>query len=372
MNSLLIDITYRCNLRCKHCYNKESLLESYESDIDYNVFCKLIKNNDINHIHLLGGEPLLYNTLDKVVKEHKNIIFSVNTNGLLLNKSINDGLFENKNIKEVTISVDGFDQESNDCTRGHNTFSKVLYNYKKLVEYKKLYRKDLIISIATVLLPSNVFAFKESFFKTFGEANNFLFSTCYNTGSYMIDEDIDREYYIQYFEVIKKLYDTSYNKKIIIDTTPLIMLLFNIEGELCSCNKENNVMYSDNKGKLYSCIPEKQRTLETISNFCSDCIFYEKCKKCVHNLYLSRANYCETILEYCISKINIMLSEYVILKEYMDWIYIFNKNNKKVIKYTKKDFYTHYIVNDNKVSLRNEYKSIIEIKKLLYYFDEVM
>lgn len=106
-----------CNLKCKHCYaekkGKELSLDQIEKIKEYSTAF------DITKFALLGGEPLLYKDLAKVVKILPNV--SLYTNGLLVKKHIE--LL--KKMRCVFISIDGYGEYS-ESIRGEGTWKKAM------------------------------------------------------------------------------------------------------------------------------------------------------------------------------------------------------------------------------------------------------
>ena len=90
--SLLWDITRRCNLNCIHCYNSGSIdsVQELEVESNYKTIINRAIEVGINHIHLLGGEPLLSRGLWDLLQYAKmcNVLISINTNGTLLTEDL--------------------------------------------------------------------------------------------------------------------------------------------------------------------------------------------------------------------------------------------------------------------------------------------
>ena len=92
--NLLWDITNECNLRCIHCYNANAPAKhsSGFDMIEPKEIIKQLSNLGFTHIHLLGGEPLLYKKLPVLINTAiKNNIDIYNHNVLeeITNKIIN-------------------------------------------------------------------------------------------------------------------------------------------------------------------------------------------------------------------------------------------------------------------------------------------
>ena len=100
MNLSQICLTERCTLHCQKCAHACYAVDKNSSDMDLNEINDTadIFFSKIDYIHefvLIGGEPLLYKDLDKVIeyigKRYRNKIgiFSITTNGTLLpNESV--------------------------------------------------------------------------------------------------------------------------------------------------------------------------------------------------------------------------------------------------------------------------------------------
>lgn len=123
-----LSITNKCNLHCAHCcvsageedFSELSLIE-WKFIID-----QVIQLNPIS-IEVTGGEPLLYHDFCKLILYLREVYkgnISVSTNGLLVNKENIKVL--RKNVDAISISVDGYDEESCKIIRGKGVFQKVI------------------------------------------------------------------------------------------------------------------------------------------------------------------------------------------------------------------------------------------------------
>lgn len=147
---LELQITNKCNLRCKHCFVEQ---QNYELGLEQ-IRKVLIEFEQMQGLRVMitGGEPLLHSEFEKI-----NDIFSdfsvrkvLFTNGLLINKS----LLKNLNVHEIQISIDGI-EESHDVIRGQGTFKKALQ------ALRQAHDSGFDISVATMIHRKNLNDFEK-------------------------------------------------------------------------------------------------------------------------------------------------------------------------------------------------------------------
>ncbi|MCJ7774665.1 MAG: radical SAM protein, partial [Desulfobacterales bacterium] len=148
---LELQLTRRCNLKCRHCYlgpqKNEDLSLQNAIDISHEF-------EAIGGLRLLitGGEPLLYPQLKKYLDE----ISQIKVRRVLLT---NGTKITSKNIKwinvdEIQFSLDGW-EEGHEILRGKGTFDKV-------IQAIKIARNAQIqVSIATMIHQGNLNEFDE-------------------------------------------------------------------------------------------------------------------------------------------------------------------------------------------------------------------
>lgn len=374
--TLLLDVTNNCNLNCIHCYNANAIKDKQDIRLD-DIF-KIVKEKNVEHIHLIGGEPLLFKKLDKLIDKNKELIFSINTNGILINSIIENGLLFNRNIKEITISIDGFDSKTNDRIRGKGTYNIVSQEIDKLIKFRNKYRSDLKILLSVVILPDNAQNLQELNIKNFTNVDNFLISTMYMEGNALNNIKTNESFYHSYIKIIENIINSEFSQKFIIDTTPLYMYMYEIHGELCKCNDNNDVIYSDNKGNIYSCIPEKFNLDKSNNNIningnmenkiCMFCKFYSECKVCKFNLFLDRYKYCEALISYLFEKYKkVKIKENVIIKRYLNNVFIISVTKNNILKLHKNLFEKLFYIEDEYLIIKcKEYNTqYLEYFKIL-------
>ncbi|MDB5430301.1 MAG: AstB/chuR-related protein [Caulobacter sp.] len=120
-----ISIIGTCNLACKSCYSSSS--PSVTSIYSIEQLSKLLvafRGLGIAHLFIGGGEPLLHPQLLELIglaRAH-GMSISLSTNGHLLNEQFVDALFRAGVRQDVSVSLDGPDENINSRTRGRDAF----------------------------------------------------------------------------------------------------------------------------------------------------------------------------------------------------------------------------------------------------------
>lgn len=101
INELLIRITYRCNRRCQFCFNyvfDDKVDYDLNENMDIEKLICFIQKHHIKKVHLSGGEPTMYQSIDSLVSRLSKITkVSYFTNGLLFDR------FSLKEISDMGI-----------------------------------------------------------------------------------------------------------------------------------------------------------------------------------------------------------------------------------------------------------------------------
>lgn len=144
---LELQITDRCNLRCRHCYIGDNA-ESHEL-MAGQVSGILREFEQMQGLRVLitGGEPLLHSSFDAInalLPDYslRRVLF---TNGLLLSEKRLEGL----NVHEIQISIDGM-EHAHDLIRGQGTFSKALAAVQLCLD------KGVDVSVSTMVHAMNL------------------------------------------------------------------------------------------------------------------------------------------------------------------------------------------------------------------------
>lgn len=134
----LFEITYRCNMKCKHCFiYSDSTSEKMEMAIsDFNQLLDGIFQCGIKNVALTGGEPLLHKEFPRIldlISDHHMTLVDLYTNGVLLDDAIVEKIVEHGFPTKINISFDGIGYH--DSLRGMlGSEQKVLEAIKRSVD----------------------------------------------------------------------------------------------------------------------------------------------------------------------------------------------------------------------------------------------
>lgn len=150
INTLHLGLSYKCNMRCKHCFvnrNKDELnIETVKKTIDF------LDENGLFFVVYTFGEPLLSEKFWEISEfiSHKNIVQTVMSNGSLVNEK-NIYRLRKNNIKNIYISLDSVISERHDKNRNF------VGSYNKSVEaLKLLIKENFNVGIAVTINDSNI------------------------------------------------------------------------------------------------------------------------------------------------------------------------------------------------------------------------
>jgi radical SAM protein with 4Fe4S-binding SPASM domain len=157
---LELQVTDRCNLKCKHCYIYDKVGSELSPGQIKDILKEFEKMQGLR-VLISGGEPFMHSGFEEINAMLpdffiRKVLF---TNGLLLNKKRLKGL----NVDEIQISIDGLEQ-AHDSLRGKGTFKSAFDAVKRATD------SGFEVSISTMVHPANLNDFDEmqSLFKEMG------------------------------------------------------------------------------------------------------------------------------------------------------------------------------------------------------------
>ena len=130
------DYTYRCNLRCKHCYIDAGMPRKEMSYPEKVKALDILADTGVASIALSGGEPLLGEGIFDIIKRGKDygIHMSLATNGTLITKEVAEKLAK-IGLDYVQISLDSPDPKIHDSFRGvPGAFNRTIRGIKNALE----------------------------------------------------------------------------------------------------------------------------------------------------------------------------------------------------------------------------------------------
>ncbi len=181
LEHIILNVTEQCNMRCKYCvYSGTYYYERTHSErnMSFNIARKALDfffahNKDSKEpvVTFYGGEPFLNFKLIKdcvnYVKKiagHRNVTFTITTNGTLLTNQIIDFLSENK--IELAVSLDGSRDIHNRYRvfpDNKGTYDIIISNLRKLKERAPDYYNSSVFFSVTVAPPYNLLAIDKYF-----------------------------------------------------------------------------------------------------------------------------------------------------------------------------------------------------------------
>lgn len=139
-----VEVTDRCNLKCKHCYvsatNKNNKMLSYSN---FEKIVEDLTNNYVINIELTGGELFVNPEIYEILKlsYEKFEIVGILTNGTILEDRSLQLIKQNKERTIINISIDSVDAKTHDSFRGvEGSYEKTCQTAQKLKEAKVKFR----------------------------------------------------------------------------------------------------------------------------------------------------------------------------------------------------------------------------------------
>ncbi|MCS7366178.1 MAG: radical SAM protein, partial [archaeon GB-1867-035] len=147
---LVIELTYKCNFRCKHCYAFSSFNYSEEIKTDALLFIlKKYAKAGSRIVELTGGEPLLHSSfLDILEFCCKNfLIVSVITNGYYIDRNLVKICQKYKDVISFSITLFSDSSDYHDYFTGvPGSFDRAVNSIKMLTDAKIRVRVSMCIT----------------------------------------------------------------------------------------------------------------------------------------------------------------------------------------------------------------------------------
>lgn len=246
-----IEITEKCNLRCKHCY-----IDQYSKDMTFDEFKEVIKKililcdklqMELN-VAITGGEPLYHIGLIDILTLLCNhplvnevVIF---TNGTLIDESI-ASILNSVGITSLQVSIDGT-KEVHNSIRGSNSYE----NLKKGLELL-----TIPVSAHFTLSKMNQYCFQEMVEDCINMGIKYLLVSKFvsmGSGVQFIENTISPEEWFQFYIKNKNL-NELYANKITISFDRLYECLRDYNIESVGCGLGTHSLSILNNGDILLC-----------------------------------------------------------------------------------------------------------------------
>lgn len=138
VNELLVRLTYRCNRKCKFCFNyifDDKVNYDSNESMDVEALIQFIQKHEIRKVHLSGGEPTMYRDIVPLIKRLSEIAkVSYFTNGMLFSR-FNSQEIANMGIHRIKVSL--YNEEILDESIQYQNMYKRIGEIKKKNPYIK-------------------------------------------------------------------------------------------------------------------------------------------------------------------------------------------------------------------------------------------
>lgn len=134
---LFLALTNACNLRCRGCWIQTGGPVASLPRDDVERLIEVGKQHAAYFYTLLGGEPMMYPALWRLIEDHPECYFQIITNGLFLNEENVRRIRTAGNVTPL-VSLDGW-PEANDARRGQGVYAAAMEGIERLHQAKILY-----------------------------------------------------------------------------------------------------------------------------------------------------------------------------------------------------------------------------------------
>jgi len=150
--SVGFELTTKCNLNCKMCYQRKERLLG-KRDLSFEEIKKMLDNiPNLKRASLIGAEifmrPDIFQVMEEFIK--RRIKLYLTTNGTLINKNNIDRLTKIKEgIRGIGFSLDGFKET-------HNRIRGADFAFDKTIKAINLVKNNFNVSINSVVMEENI------------------------------------------------------------------------------------------------------------------------------------------------------------------------------------------------------------------------
>jgi SynChlorMet cassette radical SAM/SPASM protein ScmE len=151
--SVFLDITNRCNLRCRHCSASAGApLDDELTTDEWLTLIRRLAELKVFKVTVTGGEPLIRPDVFELLGEldRYGIVIRLNTNATLVDDGVAGRLADLRMLKSVSVSLDGSSASIHEQLRGKGAFDQAVRGIQVLV------RRGLNVHVGAVVTRTNM------------------------------------------------------------------------------------------------------------------------------------------------------------------------------------------------------------------------
>ena len=258
IETLQINIGYKCNQACKHCHVNSSPLRTEKmSNEIISLIPKIIDKYKIKTLDITGGAPELH-------PEFKNLIASLSTKQVDIIDRCNLTIFFEEGYEDlpqflaknkviVTASLPCYEKDNVEIQRGLGVFEKSINAIKILNDlgYGKKengLQLNLVYNPVSPILPPSQEILEKDYKKILFEKYNIVFNNLYTITNMPInryEESLRREGKLNtYYKLLKE----NFNEKNLENLMCKKTISVNWLGEIYDCDFNQQINFRENKG----------------------------------------------------------------------------------------------------------------------------
>jgi len=258
IETLQVNIGYKCNQACKHCHVNSSPLRTEKmSNEMISLIPKIIEKYKIKTLDITGGAPELH-------PKFKNLITSLSTKEVDIIDRCNLTIFFEEGYEDlpqflaknrviVTASLPCYEKNNVDLQRGFGVFEKSINAIKILNDlgYGKKengLQLNLVYNPVSPILPPSQEILEKDYKKILFEKYNIVFNNLYTITNMPInryEESLRRDGKLNtYYKLLKE----NFNEKNLENLMCKRTISVNWLGEIYDCDFNQQINFRENKG----------------------------------------------------------------------------------------------------------------------------
>jgi MoaA/NifB/PqqE/SkfB family radical SAM enzyme len=143
---MILSVTNKCNLRCAGCYSRLVPRER-KPEMDEARLRDVLRQASelgVSIVLLVGGEPLTKPEIFNVTKDFPDMIFTLFTNGTLIDEAVIQKFREQKHVIPI-LSMEGHENIT-DLRRGSGIYDRLMRDMRKLCERGVFFGTSLTVT----------------------------------------------------------------------------------------------------------------------------------------------------------------------------------------------------------------------------------